>query len=201
MLRRARRLKDDPKKPLIAGVQRSLPFRFRRRRLNWWAEVPETTIAINLCARFRPRYHIELGAQPNAFVNPFYGFVPHDISTYGARERGDRLVPVGTDLGCFDLDIPMDPAEREDRVAAVIALLVPYVLEWSTLDGLRRLAADPVRAYCVHDALTEWLGVPLRELPPGSRTLAREGPPAAPPELLPGQYRIGEVIVRPYQRR
>jgi len=194
-------VKDERLAPLIAGVERSLPFRFRRRRLNWWAELPETTIAINLAARFTPRYYIELGVQPNAFVNPYYPFKADEVSTYGARERGDRLIPAGTDVRCFDLDVPMDPAEREDRVAAVIALLAPSLLEWSTLDGLRTLAADPVRAYCVHDALTTWLGVPLRELPPGTRTLEREGPPAAPLELQPGWERRGGVIIRPYEPR
>ena len=195
-------MKDDDKKPLIAGVERSLPFPFRRKRLDWSAELPETTIAIRLDrSRFSGEYTIQLGVHPKEFVNPYYAFKREDISTYGARLWGERLVPAGTDLRCFDVDVPMEAADREHGVAGVIALVVPSLLNWSTLEGLRALAADPKLAHHVHDSLTQWLGVPLRELPPGTRTLEREGPPATPLELPPHWTLVDGVIVRPYEPR
>lgn len=198
-------MKDERKKPLIAGVERSLrslPFRFHRKRLEWSAALPETTIAIALDrSRFGDIYQIELGAHPNEFVNPYYPFKREDISSYAVRAGEKRVIPAGMDLRCFDLEIPMDPADREDCVAGVVALLVPSLVEWSTIEGLRTLAADPKRAFFVHDSLTKWLGVPLRKLPPGSRTAEREGPPLASPEPARGESRIGDVIVRPYERR
>ena len=122
------------------------------------------------------RYDIELGVEPNEFVNPYFSFAPHDVSSYGVRERADRLVPAGTDLNCFNLDIEMEPTEREDRVAAVIALVIPYLLQWSTLDGLTLLAADPARQFIVHSALKRWLCVPLPPLRPYARNLDYENP-------------------------
>ncbi|MDQ6925386.1 MAG: hypothetical protein M3154_04025 [Candidatus Eremiobacteraeota bacterium] len=162
-------MKDDHLKPLIAGVNRSLPLRFRRKRLRWSAVLPETTLGINLSARFSGRYTIEVGAQPNDFVNPYYSFERDDISTYGFRQRADRLVSAGTDLTALDLDIAMDAAEREERVAEIFAQLVPHVLAWSTLDGLRDVAVHPTHQFSMRDALRRWLGAPPKVRSAGER--------------------------------
>jgi hypothetical protein len=177
VLRRPRRLKDDGKKPLIAGVERSLPFGFRRRRLSWSATLAETTIGLGLDrSRWSAKYQILLGVQPNDFINPYFSFERDVMSGYGVRAWGEFLLPEGTDLRCFDLDSAMEPAERADLVAPVIALLVPYLLEWSTIEGLRAIAARQSPAYSVHNALKRWLGVPLPPLPPGARSAEYENP-------------------------
>ncbi len=158
-------MKEERLKPLIAGVKRSLPFHFRRKRLRWSTVRPEATIGLSAWARFSGRYTVELGAQPNDFVNPAFAFNRDDISTYGFRERADDLVPAGTDLAALDLDHLMDPAEREERVAEIIALLIPNLVAWSTLDGLREAAIHPTQRFSMHDALRRWLGVPPKVRP------------------------------------
>ena len=159
--------KSEAKKPLVNGVERALPDApFDRKKLTWSAELAEATVALALQ---RPwiTYAVELGVQPNGFVNPFYAFRRDDVSTYGLRVWVKFLAADDFDDSFLNLDVEMDAAVREEKVAEYIGRFAsPFLERFATVDALRPLTQKRPKGVTLHPALQAWLDAPEATPPP-----------------------------------